>query len=95
MLLLSDVTNDEATAPASPALPPPAPPLFDPSTERTIRTAMWIGGLLSGGALTYHGYKRNNSVGWALVWGIFGGMVWPLTVPIAFAQGFGKSRKGV
>ncbi len=41
-------------------------------------------------ALAYHGYKRNQSVGWALVWGIFGGIVWPVTLTIAFAQGFGQ-----
>lgn len=44
-------------------------------------------------SLVYHGYKRNDSVGWALVWGIFGGLVWPITVPIAIAQGFGKRKR--
>jgi hypothetical protein len=45
-----------------------------------------------GPALAYHGYKRNDSVGWALVWGLFGSMVWPITVPVAVAQGFGKKK---
>jgi len=42
--------------------------------------------------LAYHGYKRNNSVGWAVAWGLFGSMVWPITLPVAFAQGFAKPR---
>jgi hypothetical protein len=46
------------------------------------------------GALTYHGYKRNDdSLGWGLAWGLLGGLVWPITVPVALAQGFGKPKK--
>ncbi len=41
-------------------------------------------------ALAYHGYKRTRSVGWAVGWAILGGMFWPIAVPIAVAQGFGK-----
>lgn len=44
-------------------------------------------------ALAYHGYKRNNSVGWAIGWAIMGSMFWPIAVPIALAQGFGKPAK--
>jgi len=43
-------------------------------------------------ASAYHGYKRNNSVGWAVVWGLLGGIAPFITVPVAFAQGFGKRR---
>lgn len=44
------------------------------------------------GVSAYHGYKRNQSIGWALVWGFFGG-VFPVIVPvIAVAQGFGKRK---
>lgn len=60
------------------------------SISQPIRTAMYVAGTASVFALAYHGYKRNNSVGWALVWGILGGAFWPLGVPIAVAQGFGK-----
>lgn len=55
-----------------------------------LGTVWGIAGTVAMGALAYHGYKRNNSIGWALVWGVFGGLIWPLTVPIALAQGFGK-----
>jgi len=46
------------------------------------------------GASVYHGYKRNDSVPWALAWGL-GGLVVPIVmVPIAIAQGFGKRKRG-
>lgn len=38
----------------------------------------------------YHGYARTQSVGWAIGWGLLGGLFPFITVPIAFAQGFGK-----
>ena len=38
----------------------------------------------------YHGYKRNNSIGWGIGWGLLGGMFPLFTLPVAFAQGFGK-----
>jgi len=43
----------------------------------------------------YHGYKRNDSVGWALWWGWMGSM-FPVVVPvIAIAQGYGvRERSG-
>lgn len=41
----------------------------------------------------YHGYRRNQSVGWAIWWGLMG-LTFPVITPaIAAAQGFGK-RKG-
>jgi hypothetical protein len=59
----------------------------------TAGTVIW--GLLSTAsavASTYHGYKRNQSVGWAIVWGLLGGMFPVITPTIAVAQGFGKKR---
>lgn len=38
----------------------------------------------------YHGYKRNNSVGWAIAWALLGGMFPVITIPVSLAQGFGK-----
>lgn len=40
----------------------------------------------------YHGYKRNNSVGWAIGWFFFGGALPMLSIPISLAQGFGKAK---
>jgi hypothetical protein len=53
---------------------------------------MALGGTLSIPVLAYHGYKRNDSLLWASVWGFLGSMVWPVTVPVAFAQGYGKKK---
>jgi len=74
----------------------PATPVATTSTStaltisQPVRTAMYVAGTASVVALAYHGYKRNQSIGWALVWGIVGGAFWPLGLPIALAQGFGK-----
>lgn len=38
----------------------------------------------------YHGYKRNDSALWAVLWGLFAGGLPFLAAPIALAQGFGK-----
>lgn len=38
----------------------------------------------------YHGYRRNSSVGWAIGWGVLGGLFPFITIPISIAQGFGK-----
>jgi len=54
---------------------------------------MMFYGVLSvaGGALSaYHGYKRNDSVGWAIGWGLLGAWFPIITVPVALAQGYGK-----
>ena len=42
----------------------------------------------------YHGYKRNQSIGWAIGWGLLGGAFPILTTVIAIAQGYGKKKKG-
>lgn len=49
-------------------------------------------GTVSMAASAYHGYKRNQSVGWALVWGFFGAIAPVITPTIAVAQGFGKRK---
>jgi hypothetical protein len=59
-------------------------------------TAMTIWGLLSTASMAasaYHGYKRNNSVGWALGWGALGALFPVITPTVALAQGFGKRAR--
>lgn len=55
-----------------------------------------IAGILSiasGAAGAYHGYRRNQSIGWGLWWFLMGS-IFPIVTPvIALAQGYGK-RKG-
>lgn len=48
---------------------------------------------VSMGASAYHGYKRNDSIGWALWWGLMGSMFPIITPVIAVAQGFGEPEK--
>ncbi|UCC72098.1 MAG: hypothetical protein JSV86_17270 [Gemmatimonadota bacterium] len=47
---------------------------------------------VSAAACAYHGYKRNESIGWAVWWFIAGGLFFPITPVIAVAQGFGKPK---
>lgn len=65
-------------------------PFFKSDTTRTI---FWALDVASMAASTYHGYKRNNSVGWAIWWGLMGSLFPVITPVIAVAQGFGKPIK--
>lgn len=47
---------------------------------------------VSAAASGYHGYKRNQSVGWAISWFLLGGIFPVITPVIAIAQGFGKEK---
>lgn len=89
---------------SDPTLPPPetappqgppgeSPPTFEvPPTVKWYAGAWWVLSTASMAASAYHGYKRNDSVGWAVAWGLLGGM-FPVLVPaIALAQGFGKRK---
>ena len=62
-----------------------------PSTS--IWPTVWgVAALASAGASAYHGYKRNNSVGWGVVWGLLGSLFPVITPAVALAQGFGKAK---
>lgn len=64
------------------------------TTERLSQSpAYQVLGMVGMGAGAYHGYKRNNSVGWAVVWGLLGSMVPIIVLPVALAQGFGKPKR--
>jgi hypothetical protein len=54
---------------------------------------LWsVASTVSMAASAFHGYRRNQSVGWGLWWGLMG-TVFPIITPvIAAAQGFGKRR---
>ena len=38
----------------------------------------------------YHGYKRNDSVGWAIGWFLLGGAFPFITIPVSLAEGYAK-----
>jgi hypothetical protein len=60
--------------------------------RRTVRALLGLVGAAAGAAGAYHGYKRNQSVPWAIAW-FAGSAVFPvLAVPIMVAQGFAKQK---
>jgi len=59
-----------------------------------LRTFWTLAGVASVGVSAYHGYKRNHgSIGWAIGWGLLGGIFPIITPAIAAAQGIGKPAK--
>lgn len=64
------------------------------NVNRAVMYASSALSLASAGASAYHGYKRNDSVGWAVAWGLLGGIFPVITPAIALAQGFGKRKVG-
>lgn len=59
------------------------------------RSGLDFWGILSvagAAAGAYHGYRRNRSIGWALVWALCGSIAPVITVPVALAQGYGKKK---
>ena len=76
------------------ALAQPNPIRIAPLGESPDYATAWsIAATASMAAGAYHGYKRNGSVGWALWWGLMGGMFPIITPVIAVAQGFGERAK--
>lgn len=84
----ADVMPDSMGPPeAITFVPPPSP---EPSPLATFGKVLSLVGA-AGGA--YHGYKRNDSIGWAFGWSIFGGMLPIFAIPVYLAQGFAKPKK--
>jgi hypothetical protein len=60
--------------------------------DNTLTTTWAVLSAASAGAGAYHGYKRNDSVLWGVVWGLLGGAFPVITPAIALAQGFAKPK---
>jgi hypothetical protein len=70
------------------------PPSLDGFKETWEEMRLPIG-IVGTATATYHGYKRNKSVGWALAWGACALFLSPvITNVVAVAQGFGKRKRG-
>jgi hypothetical protein len=68
-----------------------APIVFGADPGTTEINPIWgIVALAGAGLGAYHGWKRDHSVGWAIVWALLGGTFPVITIPVAFAQGFAK-----
>jgi hypothetical protein len=63
---------------------------FNPANSWLGKTGWWALSSASLAASAYHGYRRNESIGWAIWWGLMGGAFPVITPAIALAQGFGK-----
>lgn len=74
---------------------PPPPSAYRPQAVTLPSVPPWMRALstISAAACAYHGYKRNDSVGWAFGWAFFGSVAPFFALPVALAQGFGKPRK--
>jgi hypothetical protein len=66
--------------------PTPAPTLRDRLNSEPVSTAAAV-------ALVYHGYRRTDSIVWALIYGLAGRLVPTVATPIALAQGFAKKKE--
>jgi len=59
----------------------------------SVRAVAWaVASTVGTAAGVYHGYQRNQSIGWALAWGLFGAVMPIVALPLAVAQGFGKKK---
>lgn len=69
---------------------------FDAASKITANknTIFGVLALLSAAASGYHGYRRNQSIGWAAVWFALGSIFPVVTPVIALAQGFGQKKAG-
>lgn len=60
-------------------------------SDRSGLDSAYLIASVAGTALgAYHGYRRDGSVGWALLWGLFGGALPVFAIPVMVAQGVGK-----
>jgi hypothetical protein len=89
-----------ATRPLRPSYPGARRIVARPATlSGSQRTAAGIGstvwsvvGTAGAAASAYHGYRRHGTVGAAIGWGLLGAIFPIFTIPVAFAQGFGKRK---
>jgi hypothetical protein len=59
----------------------------------TFRLVYGLAATASMAASVYHGYKRNDSLGWAIWWGLMGSLFPVFSVGVALAQGFGQPKR--
>lgn len=85
--------NNKAVAPSTDALAPPAGANGPVATYRVPVAVYAMLGTISAAASAYHGYRRNQSVGWALWWAAMGYVAPVITPAIGLAQGWGKRAR--
>lgn len=69
------------------------PSIVESATRRkVVKVTFAVLSTASMAAGAYHGYRRNQSIGWALWWAFMGGLFPVFTPAIAVAQGFGDPK---
>jgi hypothetical protein len=107
--LLKPAVVPHRTRPAGQASPDTNPVPAVPATQTTTAPGVSFSDLLMSykpstftyvlstvgmGMAAFHGYRRNNSVGWALAWGFLGLWFPVITNVIAVAEGYAKPIGG-
>ena len=62
------------------------------ATPAWLQTTLGVISLASGVAGAYHGYSRHDSVWGGIGWFFLGAWFWPVSMPVAFVQGFGERK---
>ena len=62
--------------------------------RKALMVAYGIAGIAGAAIGAYHGYKRNDSVGWAIGWSLLGSLFPVIVIPVAYAQGIGERKRG-
>ena len=64
------------------------------SADSGVTGALWTAMFTASvAASAYHGTRRNDSVGWGVIWGMLGFVAPVITPAVAVAQGFGKRKR--
>jgi hypothetical protein len=62
------------------------------TTPTWLRVTLGLVSFAGGVAGAYHGYKRHDSVWGGIGWYFLGSIFWPISIPVAFAQGYGQPK---
>lgn len=91
----SNTAPSKSGSPSTNELAPPAGTPQVPDGMNGYQLGGWaLLSTASMGASAYHGYRRNQSVPWALWWGLMGAMFPIVTPAIGLAQGWGTRKRG-
>ncbi len=79
----------------TPLTPAPVQQFSDNTSplRRTLAITYALAGVAGTAIGAYHGYKRNDSVGWAIGWALLGGLFPVVVIPVAYAQGIGERKR--
>lgn len=65
---------------------------LETTSKMSLSTVYGVASIISAAVSGFHGYRRNNSIGWGLWWFLMGSIFPVVTPVIGLAQGFGKRK---